>query len=251
VIRPESLKKPPRLNLQYEGAVHAAAPTAAEPGGRAAGLTSPLETLTAPPADEPTSKTSESARTPSPSKTSPGVNAPEMGVPEKSPGYEYYQKVIGSGLGENGGRNGFVSPSARSVQVPKLTKPGYVVSPSLDELARLSDADLAAVDGFAVTRPGYGSIHWQGAVDVRGADLDKIIDISKSDIAVYAEEEKTNSKPPEGSKLNRPALLTFFEIFPKNRDDPEDVEKVRRKLEKSAKKSGATFVSYDSNIGTI
>ena len=81
-----------------------------------------------------------------------------------------------------------------------MTKAGYWTRPAAEQLAALSDAQLAALSGFAVGRTGYGVIEWEGetrthmptvrlrqrlvgpglthapdAVDVRGLDLDAVV----------------------------------------------------------------------------
>jgi hypothetical protein len=135
--------------------------------------------------------------------------------------------------------------------VPKLTKGGYVVSPSLEELAKFSEADLAAVSHFVVSRPGYGSVAWEGAVDVRGVDLDIVVAIEDKEVAVYDEyEENTGyAKPPVGSKLNRPAIITLEHVFPSDRSNPEAIQKFERKVTKQTAKMGAHLISYDASSG--
>ena len=141
--------------------------------------------------------------------------------------------------------------SKKSPVVPKLTKPGYKVSPSLSTLEQMSEADLAAVSNFVVSRPGYGRIAWEGDVDVRNVDLDSVVVIEDREVSVYDEYETTGRKPPVGSKLNRPAIITLEHVFPK--DGPsaneETLKKFGRKVAKQTAKSGADFISYDSMQG--
>lgn len=64
--------------------------------------------------------------------------------------------------------------AARRLGPPTLTKPGYWVRPSIEALGSLDDTQLSAVRGFAVGCP-LGSVEWEGAVDVRGLDLDAVV----------------------------------------------------------------------------
>jgi nuclear pore complex protein Nup98-Nup96 len=116
----------------------------------------------------------------------------------------------------------------------------------------MTEAELASVSNFSVSRPSEGRVEWIGSVDVRGADLDRIVHISRGDISVYSADEADGTKPPEGTKLNRPAVLTFANVFPDAGPGPwseEDFARLRRKLVKSAKKTDSTFLSYDENLG--
>ena len=178
--------------------------------------------------------------------------SPESGRKDKSGGlaYDFYRQVVGS-PDENG-----TTPSGASSapsHVPKLTKgDGYEVYPSLAAMADMSEADLAAVSDFKVSRDGFGSIAWEGAVDVRGVDLDSVVSIEARDVAVYDAEEEDGTKPPEGAKLNRPAIITMHDIFPKDGGASASGEarsKMEKKIAKSTKKMGAELISYNSATG--
>jgi nuclear pore complex protein Nup98-Nup96 len=122
----------------------------------------------------------------------------------------------------------------------------------MQELASMTEAELATVRNFAIKRPGYGMVEWDGCVDVRGADLDRIVVIDKKDISVYNQDEEEGTKPEEGTKLNRPAKLTFYDIFPKNGALASAEEKLKyaAKVEKSTEKlAAAEFISYDPSTG--
>lgn len=115
----------------------------------------------------------------------------------------------------------------------------------------MSEAELATVSNFCVSRHGYGSILWDGAVDVRNVDLNSVVRIREREVIVYEDEEENGTKPPVGSKLNRSALITLQKIFPKEGKDAtiEAKDKFMKKIEKQTKKMGAEFISYDPNEG--
>lgn len=264
VIRPGSSRNP--LKLRLESSFPSPSSDARPP--RRTGETTPAEELTATPtAGEESAAPVRATREPSPRHPEPsptpnqrhamtnGGSEPRRPDPPKSPAYDYYQRVIGSGEETSllsSKPQTPATPKGTTSSLPKLTKNGYTVSPSLEELAGMSEADLAAVEGFTVKRASYGKIEWEGAVDVRGADLDSIIEIQQSDISVYHDNELNGNKPPVGSKLNRPAVLTFYGVFPKKGGAAASEKakaKLREKLEKVSKSAGATFLSYDDNIG--
>ena len=163
--------------------------------------------------------------------------------------YDFYRRVIGGADMLSPQMNG--GKQSHKLYLPTLTKDGYTVSPSLDSLSEMSEADLAAVSGFSVERAGFGSIAWDGSVDIRGVDLDAIICIESKDVAVYDSEESKGTKPPVGSKLNRPAVITMHGVYPVNGPDssPEITNKFERKIRKNTKKMGADLISYDVACG--
>lgn len=176
------------------------------------------------------------------------VDSPRTAGSPSTPAHDFYRHVV-----DDTG----VSPSASSPLqaenkfVPKMTKPGYNVYPSIPELEAMSEADLAAVAGFKVERPGYGSVAWDGAVDVRGVDIDAVVVIESKNVSVYDEAEEKGEKPQRGSKLNRPAVITMQDIYPKDgaESSTEAKEKLKRKIEKSTKKMGAELLSFDTEGG--
>jgi Nucleoporin autopeptidase len=110
-------------------------------------------------------------------------------LPSASPAYTYYQKVIAS-TEDTGNHHQNESNqltlskknAPTSTLVPILTKPGYKVKPLLEELATMSEVELATVANFSVAHPGYGKIEWEGAVDTRSANLDRIVSIESQSV---------------------------------------------------------------------
>lgn len=164
-----------------------------------------------------------------------------------SPAHDFYRQVVDNTINPS-------PPSTfqlRNRFAPKLTKPGYIVYPSISELESMSEADLAAVTGFKVERTNYGSVAWDGAVDVRGVDIDTVVEIESKNVSVYDEAESKGEKPQRGSKLNRPAVITMYNVYPKGgaESSAEAKDKMRSKVEKSTKKMGAELLSYDAENG--
>jgi len=182
------------------------------------------------------------------------AESPKAGTPsngDKSPGLDFYKQVVGSPDSSEGSPNPVSPVTAAKHLVPKLTKRGYDVYPSMAELEAMSEAELATVIGFKVERPGFGSVAWDGAVDVREVDIDAEVVIESKNVSVYDEAETTGIKPERGSKLNRPAVITMYGIFPKDGAEAsaEAKQKLSRKIEKTTQKMKAELLSFESESG--
>ena len=182
------------------------------------------------------------------------AESPKAGTPsngDKSPGLDFYKQVVGSPDSSEGSSNPVSPVTAAKHLVPKLTKRGYDVYPSMADLEAMSEAELATVIGFKVERPGFGSVAWDGAVDVREVDIDAEVVIESKNVSVYDEAETTGIKPERGSKLNRPAVITMYGIFPKDGAEAsaEAKQKLSRKIEKTTQKMKAELLSFDSESG--
>jgi nuclear pore complex protein Nup98-Nup96 len=163
--------------------------------------------------------------------------------------YDFYQKVISAPAERINGDSSAKKPSPNKASLlPKLTKKGYKISPSLEVLKTYSEEKLTAVSNFVVERKGYGSIAWDDVVDVRGLDVDKSINIVSQSVEVYLLEEEAGTKPPVGSKLNKPAVITVEGIYPDS-DDAESKEKKKLQIRRKTQKMGVQFISYDVSTG--
>ena len=80
---------------------------------------------------------------------------------------------------------------------PMLTKPEYYTIPPIKVLQGMSDEQLARVSGFTVGRRGVGEAKFSGETDVRGLNLDAIIQFNDREIVVYPDESgKPGLSPP-------------------------------------------------------
>jgi len=129
---------------------------------------------------------------------------------------------------------------------PVLTKTGYDCHPNLRELQRMSDDELSEVKNFVVFRPGVGQIKWEGDTDLRNLNLDDVVVIENRMISVYDDLEETE-KPPRGTALNKSAVVTLYQISPKN-ITAESIEKFEKKLQKNCSKNGSEFLHYDVDL---
>ncbi|CAN6246544.1 unnamed protein product [Urochloa humidicola] len=139
--------------------------------------------------------------------------------------------------------------------LPKLPQADYFTEPSLEELAAKERGEpgcCGQVKDFVVGRHGYGSIKFLGETDVRGLDLESIVEFNNREVIVYKDDTK---KPPVGEGLNKPAEVTLLNIKCVNKKTEEQylegprVERYREMLMKKAEEQGAEFVSFDAAKG--
>mmetsp|Transcript_925 Transcript_925/g.1148 ORF Transcript_925/g.1148 Transcript_925/m.1148 type:complete len:1736 (+) Transcript_925:182-5389(+) len=192
-------------------------------------------------------------------KTPPPSHAIKVGAPtgsgkKQTPSsqQDFYRQLVASPKPTKTKDSLSASSPSRSSWEPKLTKMGYTTTPPLSEMKNMSEAALASLPGFVIRRHDFGSVAWEGSVDVRGADLDKIVSIDLKEVAVYDEYEKTGRKPPVGEKLNRPAVITLLNAFPKKGAGSATAEakkKYAEKLKKVTEAMNASFISYEEVKG--
>ncbi|CAI9093331.1 OLC1v1028809C4 [Oldenlandia corymbosa var. corymbosa] len=135
--------------------------------------------------------------------------------------------------------------------MPKLRHSDYYTEPRIQELAakeRVENGYCQRVKDFVVGRHGYGSIKFIGETDVRGLDLESLIQFNNREVIVYMDESK---KPPVGQGLNKRAEVTLLNIkcFDKKTGlhytEGPRIEKYKEMLRRKAEDQGAEFVSYD------
>ena len=95
--------------------------------------------------------------------------------------------------------------------LPKKPKAGYVCQPSFDVLEKMTIEDLKKVENFTVSNE-YGSVQFIGETDLTSVDLADVITISLGICDVYEGEKHQKTKPAVGEKLNRPALITLYNM---------------------------------------
>ncbi|XP_066033346.1 nuclear pore complex protein Nup98-Nup96 isoform X2 [Chamaea fasciata] len=137
-----------------------------------------------------------------------------------------------------------------------LTRAGYYTIPSLEELARLTnDRKECVVTDFTIGRRGYGSIYFEGEVNLTNLNLDEIVHIRRKEVIVYPDDEK---KPPIGEGLNRRAEVTLDGVWPTDKTSrcliksPERLAEMNYegRLEAVSRKQGARFKEYRPETGS-
>ncbi|EPS70588.1 hypothetical protein M569_04169, partial [Genlisea aurea] len=147
------------------------------------------------------------------------------------------------------GRGG--APDTIESLMPKLRHPEYYTEPRIAELAARERAEpgyCARVKDFVVGRQGCGSIRFFGETDVRGVEIESVVQLNDREVMVYMDESK---KPPAGQGLNKAAEVTLLNIKCVDRKTGEQytegsrVERYRAMLKKKAEDQGAEFVWFD------
>jgi len=128
-----------------------------------------------------------------------------------------------SRLQERSGSSAFKETSKRFDEtlapqelLPKDPKPGYKITPSMSEIARMTTAQLKKVDGFIIENE-HGRIEFLEPVDLTGVDLEDAVTIEPNAIEVYKDDDLSKVKPLLGQKLNHPAKATLFRVPPTKR----------------------------------
>ncbi|NWX20069.1 NUP98 protein, partial [Aegotheles bennettii] len=137
-----------------------------------------------------------------------------------------------------------------------LTRAGYYTIPSMEELVRFTnDRNECVVTDFTIGRKGYGSIYFEGEVNLTNLNLDEIVHIRRKEVIVYPDDER---KPPVGEGLNRRAEVTLDGVWPTDKTSrcliksPERLAEMNYegRLEAVSRKQGARFKEYRPETGS-
>ena len=136
----------------------------------------------------------------------------------------------------------------------------YWVKPPLDELRKMSTAELSSLKDLSVGRVGYGEIQFLQPVDLttlRGVSelQGKVIQIETKECCVYPDStDGDDSKPPPGDGINVRSRITLLGCWPvdKATRDPikdESNPVFARHLKKLKNIKHTNFESYDIKEG--
>ncbi|XP_030328960.1 nuclear pore complex protein Nup98-Nup96 [Strigops habroptila] len=137
-----------------------------------------------------------------------------------------------------------------------LKRAGYYTVPSMEDLAKLTnDRNECVVTGFTIGRRGYGSIYFDGEVNLTNLNLDDIVHIRRKEVVVYPDDER---KPPIGEGLNRRAEVTLDGVWPTDKTSRCPIKSPERlaemnyegRLEAVSRKQGARFKEYRPETGS-
>jgi len=125
--------------------------------------------------------------------------------------------------------------------VPILTRDGYWCKPSIQELTTYTEQELCMVMDFEVGRHGYGKLLWPGPTDVRGLNLDELVDIDKMSVSV----KNLEIDEVHGDELPNPLKKkceVHLRVEAKKLTDPKAVND---KLKAHCEKMGHEFIEYN------
>ncbi|KAK7258345.1 hypothetical protein RIF29_23918 [Crotalaria pallida] len=142
-----------------------------------------------------------------------------------------------------------MSSSLLQPSLPTLSSLGYYTIPSFHEFVAQELVDpgyCSRVPHFTVGRFGYGSVRFLNETDVRGLNLDDIVEFRRHEIVVYDDE---NVRPEVGQGLNKAAevVLVLDSGICNSKEWQEDA--LVERLRQCSEKQGAQFVSFDRATG--
>jgi hypothetical protein len=121
------------------------------------------------------------------------------------------------------------------------------------------------VENFEVGHLDYGSIVFQGKLDVAGINLDEVVVFSLKEVLLYPaqsteiDRDRCPLAPTNHAmrKLNQPALVTLFRVWPQKIGTNEfirDLDEIAALnyeilLQETCKNSGVEFVAYSPVSG--
>lgn len=111
--------------------------------------------------------------------------------------------------------------------------------PSVRNLQRMTDDQLANVPRFVIGKKGMGEIAFLYPVNLLNVDLHSAAKFERGRISI--------SSSYDG--LDRPALLTFRQIYPKQKLQGLALEGFTSRLDKMSTNMGGVFVHYDAEAG--
>ncbi|KAG0094807.1 hypothetical protein BGZ93_006756 [Podila epicladia] len=133
----------------------------------------------------------------------------------------------------------------------------YWMSPSLEELRKLSTVELKRVENFKVGLPEFGSVDFQMPVDLSLTPLTSIcgnIVVFENKVCrVYPEE---TNKPPRGQGLNVPAIISLERCWPLDKTTQKPMTfdthspMYAKHLKRLKRQSETTFIDFTTDNGT-
>ena len=121
---------------------------------------------------------------------------------------------------------------------PILTKKNYVTEPDFFKISKMSKKELQIIEKFSIANE-FGKIEFPGFSDLTFLNLDDIINIDFKFISVYQNCEI----PIIGQKLNREAILYFYQFFIDEdySQNHGEFEKYMEMLEENCRKSNVEY----------
>ncbi|KAI1315609.1 hypothetical protein EDD11_000619 [Mortierella claussenii] len=165
-------------------------------------------------------------------------------------------KSLGSQLQANAGRNepSLSTPPALDTRV----EGEYWMTPSLEELRKMSRSELQRIKDFKVGLPGCGSVSFLEPVDLStvpslSSICGHIVVFQPRICIVYPDE---HNKPARGQGMNVPALISLEKCWPMDKSTREPVKfeksspQYTQFLKRLKRQSETTFIDFNTEDGT-
>ncbi|UKJ89915.2 hypothetical protein MACJ_003169 [Theileria orientalis] len=132
---------------------------------------------------------------------------------------------------------------------PMLKAEGYTTRPSIRVLKAMTDKELSEVKDFQISREGYGDILFPGLTDVRGLDLDDVVDIGYRQVSLYNGRTRA---PSEGTGLNKRAFVSMNNCTPTEDERTRFTSEMSHKnmMRKYTQMIGCNYLGINFKIGT-
>ncbi|KAF9431069.1 hypothetical protein BGZ94_009994 [Podila epigama] len=147
-----------------------------------------------------------------------------------------------------------LQPSAR----PGKSEGDYWMSPSVEELRKMSRSELQRVENFKVGLPGYGSVDFLEPVDLTtvpslSSICGDIVQFDHKRCLVYPDEK---TKCPRGQGLNVPAIVTLERCWPMDKTTQKPLifdtksPAYAKHVKRLKRQSETTFIDFSTDNGT-
>jgi len=116
-------------------------------------------------------------------------------------------------------------------------KSDFEAGKEMESLENLGSEELKKLKYFTVSHPEFGSVIWLEPVNVKGVDLNEIVEFGHKQIKFY----ESQKRPPPGTKLNKRTRITLRNIGPSKKSR---MKKYESKLRATNESVGAKFISW-------
>ncbi|KAG0348000.1 hypothetical protein BG004_006376 [Podila humilis] len=134
----------------------------------------------------------------------------------------------------------------------------YWMSPPLEELQKMTSAELQRVENFKVGRPGYGSVDFQQPVDLTGLPslssiCGTIVVFEHKVCRVYPD---ATIKAPRGQGLNVPAIISLENCWPVDKTTQKPLKfdshspMYQKHVKRLRRQPETTFIDFTVEEGT-
>ncbi|CAI2367774.1 unnamed protein product [Moneuplotes crassus] len=140
--------------------------------------------------------------------------------------------------------------------------------PSFDEMIRMTTEKAQKVEHFKIYND-YGRVIWEGKIDIVSilnskshtfSSLSEIIQLRHSSLSIYEDE---GTKPPKGEGLNKPCVITLYDLYPceikaeleqgkiLSNEQTKIYDQFRTTLRDGIRQKGGVFLSYKGSKGEL
>jgi hypothetical protein len=133
--------------------------------------------------------------------------------------------------------------------VPVLTRNTYHTIPPMDKIQRMTKNELLSVPGFSIENH-FGKITFLEPVDLTFCNLDLSIRIKKKKLEMFPSENTQINQPIpiKGTKINKKAMVTFFDVFIQNSSIEDKKRKPLYKEDQTVKSIREVNALLENNL---